>query len=29
MVGALITGAYARTDMADALQQFFGVSVHA
>jgi cation diffusion facilitator CzcD-associated flavoprotein CzcO/acetyl esterase/lipase len=29
MVGALVTGAYARTEMADALRQFFGVSVHA
>jgi acetyl esterase/lipase len=29
MVGALVTGAYARTEMADALKQFFGVSVHA
>jgi acetyl esterase/lipase len=28
MVGALVTGAYARTEMADALRQFFGVSVH-
>ncbi len=28
MVGALVTGAYARTEMADALRQFFGVSAH-
>ena len=29
MVGALVTGAYARTEMADALRQFFGVTAHA
>jgi acetyl esterase/lipase len=29
MVGALVTGAYARAEMADALRQFLGVTAHA